>query len=532
MKFRTYLLFYVFSFIICSAPPKREEPIIAHAETPILVTNNNNSFSLKILEESKQIVEKTNAIITITKNEVIQEQEIYVTSKNLQESSSYTLYSFDLYLPNEKSLELISNECYKLTKERNRENSCTPSFKQNGNRYSFEYKYELYKNEYIIVKYKYKVTKSNKEKLYRQEMISIHGLYKEALCNYQVIIPDGYTSLGFENNKFKKQSEKIYVYNDICPNSQLDDVIRLTLDESFWSAHYAIYMTSSSKIKGKAKFTFPRYYRGGKNINKNYDLETLEKNKLNENDLINDETNLKVEVPGNKKKKVGVHLHTVFTNKISKDFSIYFSEKFYEIQKIDNEIKEKAQQVIKDTEYGDKPDYYKIGKFVYNYLTYDYDYSGKELSAHEIFKKKRGVCEHFTILYNAMLNAIGIKTLKVYGWAFKDDETSATEEDDGHAWTAAFIDNNKWIELDSTWGLFDGITAGHILQGFGDDKFLYEYKNKAFSFSLGTLYAAEKERIQLIDDLDNFEEEEFYVKGNYLQISYIIYILSLLIFFL
>ena len=121
MKFWTYLFFYVFSFIICSGPPKREQPIIANAETPILVTNNNNSFSLKILEESKQIVEKINAIITITQNEVIQEEEIYLTTKNLQESSYYTLYSFDLHLPNEKSLELISNECYKLTKEGNRE---------------------------------------------------------------------------------------------------------------------------------------------------------------------------------------------------------------------------------------------------------------------------------------------------------------------------------------------------------------------------------------------------------------------------
>ena len=333
MKFRIYLLFYILSFIRSSEPPKREQPIIAYAETPILVTQNNNSLSLKILEESKQIVEKTNAIITIMKDEVIHEQEIYLTTKNLQESSYYTDYSFNLYLPNEKSLELISNECYKLTEKGNRENSCTPSFRQDGNNYYFEYKYKLFKKEYIIVKYKYKVTKSNKDKLYKKEMISIYGLYREALCNIKVILPDRYKSLGFENNKFKKESEKVYVYNDICPNSQLNDEIRLTLDESFWSAHYAIYLTSSSKIKGKAKFTFPRYYRGGKIINKNYDLETLEKNKLNENDLINDETNLKVEVPGNKKKKVGVHLHTMFTNKLSKDFSIYFSEKFYEIKK-------------------------------------------------------------------------------------------------------------------------------------------------------------------------------------------------------
>ena len=115
MKFRIYLLFYILSFIRSSEPPKREQPIIAYAETPILVTQNNNSLSLKILEESKQIVEKTNAIITIMKDEVIHEQEIYLTTKNLQESSYYTDYSFNLYLPNEKSLELISNECYKLT---------------------------------------------------------------------------------------------------------------------------------------------------------------------------------------------------------------------------------------------------------------------------------------------------------------------------------------------------------------------------------------------------------------------------------
>ena len=64
-----------------------------------------------------------------------------------------------------------------------------------------------------------------------------------------------------------------------------------------------------------------------------------------------------------------------------------------------------------------------------------------------------------------MLNAIGIKTLYLTGWAFQNDETSGNKDTVGHAWTAALI-NDKWMELDATWGLFEGVPAGHILKGF------------------------------------------------------------------
>ena len=44
-------------------------------------------------------------------------------------------------------------------------------------------------------------------------------------------------------------------------------------------------------------------------------------------------------------------------------------------------------------------------------MTYDLSYSGKKLTLKEIYQGKKGVCEHYTLLYNAMLNSIGIKTL-------------------------------------------------------------------------------------------------------------------------
>ena len=49
-----------------------------------------------------------------------------------------------------------------------------------------------------------------------------------------------------------------------------------------------------------------------------------------------------------------------------------------------------------------------------------------------------------------------------------------------HAWTVALIDGN-WIELDSTWGLFEGIPAGHILKAFfnGGTSIFWSDKTKA-----------------------------------------------------
>ena len=118
-----------------------------------------------------------------------------------------------------------------------------------------------------------------------------------------------------------------------------------------------------------------------------------------------------------------VELHTVFSNKLTDEFLVYLPEKFYEINlsKIDKEIIDKAKEIIKED--SDKPNYYKIGKFVNQYIEYDSDLLGKELSLKEIFDGKKGVCEHYTLLYNAMLNAIGIKAIEITGWAFRGEET-------------------------------------------------------------------------------------------------------------
>ena len=98
-----------------------------------------------------------------------------------------------------------------------------------------------------------------------------------------------------------------------------------------------------------------------------------------------------------------------------------------------------------------------------------------------------------------MLNSIGIKTLYIGGWAFDKEQISGDKNIIGHAWTAALIDN-KWIELDATWGLFEGIPAGHVLKNFKDEYCYYNY----ISTSKPTL--KRDRNIQMITDTEELNK--------------------------
>ena len=111
----------------------------------------------------------------------------------------------------------------------------------------------------------------------------------------------------------------------------------------------------------------------------------------------------------------------------------------------------------------------------------------------EIYNIKQGVCEHFTLLYNTLLTAIGIKAIKISGVAknitennIKVEEKKDNEDNDNnnptekHGWTLAKIDG-QWVPLDSTWDLLDKkVPVTHVFQNYGDFKtyIVYNVDNK------------------------------------------------------
>ena len=373
------------------------------------------------------------------------------------------------------TIEDISNTC-KITKDDEAiERVCTATNQLEGNKIKFLYSVNICEGEKLIINYSYSKTKATREILYKQEPIGVPLILSAITCDYKFIIPEGSINLGLKNNLLTKDTDTSYIFQGPCPSEPIQDIIRYSPEEVLWKADIGVSVEYSPKFSKDVTFTIPRYYKGGKLNNTFYRILSLDKqNSYRDTNHIKDDLQLNITVPAVNKDKVGVEVHTAFINKLTDEFKVYFPESYYEIDSsnIDQAIVDKAnEEKNKDPT---KPAYYNIGKFVHDHIVYDINYVGRNLTIKQIYNGKKGVCEHYTRLYNAMLNAIGIKTLYVSGWSLDKNETSGDENTLTHAWTVALI-GDKWIELDATWGLFEGVPAGHILKNFFDDTYSYSY---------------------------------------------------------
>ena len=98
-------------------------------------------------------------------------------------------------------------------------------------------------------------------------------------------------------------------------------------------------------------------------------------------------------------------------------------------------------------------------------IKYDENYIEKKpITGLEIYKKKKGVCKQFTILFNALLYSLGYKCIYVSGFAFKENDKF--NKNDAHAWSLVRV-NGKWLPFDSTWGIFSGkLPVCHIFEDY------------------------------------------------------------------
>ena len=507
-----YILLSFISLIICSPPPIPEPPYegIIVKNVPLVIKDNQEISSLKNLEEestpsSKQIIEKYKVVRNYLENGFIEEVEIKVSTLNLEDLYFYPSFIYNHGLREGDLFVLESSTCqiFKITDDSPVAIECTLDQDSEDKIHKLTFNYKLYNDEYSIIKYKYRITQEKKDILYRQEAIRISKNEDNGDCEYKFIIPEEYISLGLKNNLLTKETENTYIYNAKCPNNEAkDDVIRFTPKISYWKAKVGLYFESSSPIDKNLTLTFPRFYKGGKLRNNIYKIITYENKLLEETDLIHDEIFLKAELPGKNNKEIGLNIYTTFSNKLDEEFNLYTESVFQLDTNVNELLSNKATELINGiTSVSEK--FYKIGSFVYNHITYDLSYLGRNLTALEIYQGKRGVCEHYTILYNAMLNAIGIKTVKIFGWSFDKDRTSADENTVGHAWTGALnSETGKIVELDATWNLFEGIPSGHILKGFNQE---------IISRSTGYDYY-KTHNIQLVENLDSIDDPIVYRK--------------------
>ena len=519
-------LFSILTLTICAPPPPPSpEPMITLVEktSKIFIKDINFPLPFRLLKETDTNLQIMKSIFTKVIHDddyITIEHRIVLVPQNLPVHFSFTGQQIFSISSKGLSLDLLFNTCEVESKDKTSPKECKATQTFEGGLLNLKYNFTIFKGDNLIFHYKYKYTEDIKEILFKQESIRIPEIQGSSFCDYKLIISDRYINLGLENNILKKESDTIYSYIGECLNKK--DIIRYSPPiESLWKSKMGFYLENPPEKN--VNFIFPRYYIGGKLEILDYKIISLENKIYNIDSLIYKDINYNVNVQSANKEKVGVELLTTFINKLNNDFKVNLPEKLYEIDlsKIDQEIIDKTKEIINED--SDKPNYYKIGKFVNSYITYDSNMKGRNLTLKQIYEGKKGVCEHITLLYNAMLNSIGIKTLYISGWDFQGNKTYGDKYTSTHAWTAALI-NGKWIELDATWGLFEGISACHIFKNFFEDEYICSGKQTKKNLFYKTHF------IQMVTDKNyiNYKEKKVLIYGIIFGICIILCVLFLI----
>ena len=417
---------------------------------------------IKIKESTNEI---TSNIIAIYKKVIITDygQDIEVIYKikmsNYLAGNYVSKISYPLMLDTKYEIDLVELNGKKI--EYNEDDS-TISILNFG----------AFNNQFAEIHLKYRYITVNEKQITRNESIITSNI-KNSFCKLIIEIPDNYVVLS-TNDIFQKDKKKNnrYYYNDVSKEEKLYEIIKLSIKTGIWDINKEVTLNSKDNIE-KCCYQVSRIFKGGNLKEEFYEIikenAEFEEDKKNNTFIFkyNNINNNKIMI--NWKIKVKNSTSNYIANK-NNDFLVIIpesDEKFF---------KELSDNILKEDK-SNFPLYKKLGKWVYNYMNYNLLLTGRKMTAKEIYDKKFGVCEHYTLLYNTLLVSQGIKVIKVSGYALENkdihdnnpiDDKKNTLEDNRHCWTLALIDGT-WVPLDATWNLFEkSVPIGHIFQNYGN----------------------------------------------------------------
>ncbi len=110
------------------------------------------------------------------------------------------------------------------------------------------------------------------------------------------------------------------------------------------------------------------------------------------------------------------------------------------------------------------------------HMTYDKDYSNRNITTPEIIRLRRGTCDEFAHLSLAFSRALGIPARFPIGYVYSGEEWGM------HAWVEFFVPGYGWIEADPTYNELGRIDASHVRLGYGKDQSTITQKISTYGY--------------------------------------------------
>lgn len=326
-------------------------------------------------------------------------------------------------------------------------------------------------------------------------------IFGDTHCKYIFNVDSNSINIGLQSNEFSRLNSNAFIYENDCPSSYVSDIIRITPYQITWNINMEAIMSIIEAPK-MAYIFMPKnnYISGGTN----FKITKIEfsMSLLNVGDKLNQYDKFYL---------LWMNNFTENERYIKLNLTFSSSPVFWNVTigDLKNTSTVESNSLVKNILLEDKlskPSYYKIGKWIYNNIKYNILFSGKSLNISQIINLKQGVCMHFTQLYNALLNSIGIESVYASGYSIKDLKKLT---DGRHAWTVAKIDG-KWMGLDATWNIFneDGyLPKCHLFLDFESTSSISTYSDG------GQVNFVEKEDVKIVE-IVNFECDKPYFNIN------------------
>ena len=381
-----------------------------------------------------------------TKLKVDGEETTYSFTLKAQGLPSNSYYnSYYITFGKEGTYKLLNVEFKKKTGE------CS----QSGSRFQFTFK--LFNNEELDVILTYQIENKNLFDLYRFDYVALS--FGKGYPGSMIITVDNKLSLLGTQNGILTKSDNGYIWSGIIPSNGLSDFVIVGINSIKWKSHYKGILTSNQLFW--SQFVIPKYLLGGNNKFSYYEISNNHGNTIDGVNIV--EKNTTFVLTQNNVNKAFYQVDADFSTSISFDWNVPID--FTPAYTATEATKIKAQEILASDTSGEL-DYIVLGRWVYNNMNYDLKYVGSTMSIDDILTNLKGVCEHFTKLYNALLQSIGINAIYTSGYGFNQKSALNYPDSSRHAWTVAQI-NGKWIPLDATWGIFDGkLPLSHVYESY------------------------------------------------------------------
>ena len=450
---------------------------------PILTSTNNFKFlsdSQKSLDDNYLYISNYYSNISIIDYGKHLNETIILNAQNLPIDSDKIEYKLELGKLNISNLQITMSPEGKYSYIRVPNNIIL-------------FKFQLKNKKSLTINLLYDIINTDYYNYYRKEYFSIPDFANDGLGEMYISLPSNFVVLDNNNYELKNINNNVYYWNGKIPKKGFEVIFKLTIQKGKFrvKSHQEI-LTSSNYIKN-VKITIPKYYIGGNLDIIEYNVETNEGNEINStyikmndeniifnfNDVYLESNNFYYEISG----IVESNVNNKYKEKLIK-------EDYYKIE--DENVKEMFANIankILSNYYNYKnnkneTEYQILAKWVNEYMIYDINLLGIDFTPLEILENKKGVCHHFTILLNTLLNSINIPSISVIGM-FHDGYVY-NKNFELHEWSLVYY-NNKWIPIDATNGFYNGLLPiSFIYQGY--DKIEIEMSGELDEINFGEDY--------------------------------------------